>query len=105
VTVDVGKAQPEGFALCKTYHKDTIDLSTAKGTAHDWCYGFNDPSTGTWREGEFTKAMKEVVSGETSKKEGLKLVHFKMYSFDCTVLEELNALMDDNKRYVDNKGF
>jgi len=48
VTVDVGKAQPEGFALCKVYHKDAIDESKAKGSVSDWLYGFNDPSTGSW---------------------------------------------------------
>jgi len=49
--------------------------------------------------------MKEVVSGETSKKEGIKLLHLKMYSIDCTVAENLNQLMDDNKRYVVANGF
>jgi len=78
VTVDVGKAQPEGFALDKNWHKDAIDESKAKGNVGDWLYGFNDPSTGSWREGEFTKAIKDVVSGETSKKQGIKLLHIKM---------------------------
>jgi hypothetical protein len=63
VTIDIGKAQSEGFALNKVYHKEAIDLATAKGSVFDWLFGFNDPSTGSWREGEFTKAMKEVVSG------------------------------------------
>jgi len=49
--------------------------------------------------------MKEVVSGETSKKEGIKLLHLKMYSIDCTVAENLNQLMDDNRRYVVENGF
>jgi hypothetical protein len=30
----------------------------------------------------------------------LKLLHLKMDSFDCTMLDNLNILMDDNKVYV-----
>lgn len=87
MTVDIGKAQPEGFALEHRYHKDALDRATAKGSVRDWLFGFNDPSTGAWREGEFTKAFKEVVSGETSKKDGLKLLHLKALSFDYTMLD------------------
>lgn len=100
VTVDVGKAQPEGFALNHEYHKDAIDRSTAKGSVSEWLYGYNDPSTGTWKQGELTKAMQEVVSGETSKKEGIKLLHLKAARFDFYMLEPLHPLLDDNRTFV-----
>jgi hypothetical protein len=96
VTVDVANAEPAGFALCKSWHKDSLDESKAKGTANQWLYGYTED--GAWKEGEFTKALKEVISGETSKKDGIKLLHLKMYYFDCTVLDDLNPLMDDNKQ-------
>lgn len=52
-----------------------------------------------------TKAMKELVSGETSKNQGIKLLHLKMEEFNCEVIEELNSLMDDNRRYAVANGF
>jgi len=96
VTVDVANAEPAGFAMCKEWHKNALDESKAKGTANQWLYGYTED--GAWKEGEFTKALREVISGETSKKDGIKLLHLKMYMFDCSVLEDLNSLMDDNKQ-------
>jgi hypothetical protein len=37
------------------------------------------------------------LSGDMSKKQGLKLIHLKMEKLDATVAENLNTLMDDNK--------
>jgi len=37
-----------------------------KGSVGAWLYGVNN--SGVWREGAFPKALKEVTSGETSKK-------------------------------------
>jgi len=42
--------------------------------------------------------MKEVTSGETSKKQGLKLIHIKSHQLDPEVVENLNSLFDDNKK-------
>jgi len=104
VTVDVANAETAGFAMKKEYHAKVLDASKAIGEAHEWLYGRKEPSTGAWREGEFVKALKEVVYGETSKKEGIKIVLLKMYSIDYTVFDELTSLIDDNKTLITRDG-
>ena len=69
-----------------------------KGSVGAWLYGVNN--SGVWREGALPKALKEVTSGETSKKQGLKLVHIKSHHLDPEVVEHCNSLFDDNKKLI-----
>jgi len=69
-----------------------------KGGVGAWFYG--DLNSGVWREGALPKALKEVTSGETSKKQGLKLIHIKAHHLDPIVTENLNSLIDDNNKLL-----
>jgi len=48
--------------------------------------------------------MKEVTSGETSKKQGLKLIHIKCHHLNPILAENLNPVFDDNKAYTSANG-
>lgn len=100
VTIDLDKdAEADGFSwgLDDPYGHvfDKEIAANSKGHVGAWFYGSND--SGVWREGALSKALKEVTSGETSKKQGLKFVHLKAHHLDANVVEPLNSLFDDNK--------
>jgi hypothetical protein len=76
-----------------------VMVAKCEGSVGAWLYGVNN-SVGVWREGALPKALKEVTSGETSKKQGLKLVHIKSHHLDPEVVENLNSLFDDNKKLI-----
>jgi nucleoside diphosphate kinase len=43
-------------------------------------------------------ALKELISGETSKKQGLKIAHWKIDHLDPEIVEACYSLFDDNRR-------
>jgi hypothetical protein len=70
------------------------------GRIDDWIYGYfkDQENKKDWVEGKLPLAFKEVISGETSKKEGLKIIHFAVDCIDPEFIETMNTLLDDNKR-------
>lgn len=54
------------------------------------------------RSGKFVDILKDAVSGELSKKEGLKLlvIPYHHYPFPAEIAQSLNTLLDDNKVFV-----
>jgi len=86
----------EAIAKANDYNLVSIDVRDAPGGKKGiWLYGLLENDV--WTEGVISKALKDCLSGDMSKKQGLKLIHLKMEKLDAIVAENLNTLMDDNK--------
>jgi len=86
----------EAIAKANDYNLLSFDVRDAPGGKKGiWLYGLLENDV--WNEGVLTKAFKDCLSGDMSKKQGLKLIHLKMEKFDAIVAENLNTMMDDNK--------
>jgi len=86
----------EAIAKANDYNLVSIDVRDAPdGKKGIWLYGLLENDV--WTEGVISKALKDCLSGDMSKKQGLKLIHLKMEKLDAIVAENLNTLMDDNK--------
>jgi len=100
VKVDCMTAESEGFFFSDKYGHKMKGEAPSTGRIDDWIYGYfkDQENKKDWVEGKLPLAFKEVVSGETSKKEGLKIIHFAVDCIDPEFIETMNTLLDDNKR-------